>query len=573
MKKMPMASATEQLITIDAMTETESASTYTERTTENIKLQTFDYLEFLFYTFNRFDDAVNNDYTFLNPIANTPRYLQTYDDNLMYRFSNTQDISSVIDVTLDSLNDYMNELSQESIESHIDPETGAGTSEIQRNIYKYFLNADTKFLETLAYKIEKYGGAATGDSRTQNNIQNFWIFNSSLNNPEENPFNLIDTQVKYGQEYTYVGYAYVAVIGHKYKYTDFRLTKQTNNYDTDEDGFVDKYCVQFYEPLSLQVRPQVFAISSNPERNPSGAEYSNLSEYNTFAPAQYDISEAPQLAEFYLNIEPCVKIIKIPIFHKTVGVYDNPANKLTSVPFHVINDENKIGFNIIQDNFKEAPFPTALTVSEDILKEKYLNAKDLYSTDYVKQYSESPARYLEIYRMKRKPNSYYDFSQHLVSKIDLRIPDEKYNRVDYIFGDRIKTNEKYYYLFRLISENGMYGHPSTITEAELIDDGGYKYAKFDTLDTSKFNESSYTGKSKTFKKLLQIEPNVNQLLLGSVSADFTKNAGTQIDNITIGPSGDTQIWDKKFKIRLTSKKSGKKTDLNVTFNIRERDFS
>jgi len=35
-------------------------------------------------------------------------------------------------------------------------------------------------------------------------------------------------------------------------------------------------------------------------------------------------------------------------------------------------------------------------------------------------------------------------------------------------------------------------------------------------------------------------------------------------NVDIGTAADL-IWDKTFKIRLTSKKTGKKIDLNVTY--------
>ena len=67
--------------------------------------------------------------------------------------------------------------------------------------------------ETLAFRIEKVGGAPTGDDRTQNVIQNFYVFNSA----EAGDMNILDTQVKYGELYTYNIYAYVLVKGYRYQ--------------------------------------------------------------------------------------------------------------------------------------------------------------------------------------------------------------------------------------------------------------------------------------------------------------------------------------------------------------------
>ena len=195
----------------------------------------------------------------------------------------------------------------------------------------------------------------------------------------------------------------------------------------------------------------------------------------------------------------------------------------------------------------------------------------------MESYSESPSRYIEVYRSSKKPTSYRDFKNSLVSKIDLRIPNELYNRTDYNLFDKIIPNKKYYYLIRTVTENGTPGHCSTIIEAELVSDGGYKYANFNTVDTIDFMPSDLTAKTISFKKLFQIEPNINQLFLDTSAADFAKNANTQIQNVRLGRTSAAMVggrlFDKKFKIRLTSKKTGKKTDLNLTFNIQEKDFS
>ena len=48
---------------------------------------------------------------------------------------------------------------------------------------------------------------------------------------------------------------------------------------------------------------------------------------------------------------------------------------------------------------------------------------------------------------------------------------------------------------------------------------------------------------------------------------WSNKASDEIDNVEVGMSGLEKIWDKKFKIRLTSKKTGKKIDLNITYKL------
>ena len=549
---------------------------------QDVKLFGFNWLDFMVYTLNNSSEAINDDYIFLGP--HDGENISTYGDDLIYRYSKSSDALGVLDSTVDSLQSYFRRVMPDFIENEItidDPDTYTDT---QAELYNMFLAPQLNFVECLAYQIDKTGGSPVGENNTKKKLQTWWIWNSSdyLDVTEEDkviPRNITisDSQVKYGQPYTYTCYGYFAVLSHKYKYSDFRLTKQTNSYKGDAASEtlseqVDRFCVQFYEPLSKVIVPQVFAISAIEENQPQPYMYSNLSEYNTFAPSQFDISKSPQLADFYLNVEPCIKIFKVPLYQKTTAVYDNPGNKITAVPFHVINDENKIGFNISQDNFKPTQYPVCLDAPEVMQRDAYLHSKDLYLTDEIKYYSQSPARYLEIYRMKNKPSSYFDFGGNLVSTIDLRLKDEKYNRTEITFSDKINPNEKYYYMFRYVTENFMPGHVSTIYEAQLVNDGGYTYALFDTVNTSDFKNSPYATKTDSFKKLLQIEPNMSQMELQTEGVDFTLRAKDQLDEVNIG-SADNKIWDKTFKVRLTSKKSGKKTDLNVKFRLQTKDFS
>ena len=76
--------------------------------------------------------------------------------------------------------------------------------------------------EVIAYRVDKIGGPPTGDSSTTGVLQTYWFFNST--NMWEN-FDFYDSQVKYGQEYTYKVYEYRIVQGIKYRYSNLQISR------------------------------------------------------------------------------------------------------------------------------------------------------------------------------------------------------------------------------------------------------------------------------------------------------------------------------------------------------------
>ena len=156
--------------------------------------------------------------------------------------------------------------------------------------------------------------------------------------------------------------------------------------------------------------------------------------------------------------------------------------------------------------------------------------------------------------------------------IDLQIEDTSYAYSDTFYKAKIPTNRKFYYVFRFVSENLVPGHMSQVLQCELIDDGDYIYSKFDVLADQLGEEPVFTEPSKTLKKIFQIEPNISQVALNTSNVDYNKIAQDEINNLTIGdPSLEELIWGERFKIRLTSKKTGKQLDLNIQFELKDED--
>jgi hypothetical protein len=564
-----------------------------------------DFVELLSEVYNQPSAALNPDnYTFIGSAIE--EYLTTMGDSGVFRYADSQNIISTLDLIA---------LMSEQILSVLNP-TGITTDSINETLLTNVLQPKLRYNEILAYRIEKIGGIQQGDETTSNVIQDIWIYADDTGQVHAPPYRWVDNQVKYGQNYTYNISAYVFVIGFKYKYSDFRLTKQTAILGGTGDD-PDLYCMQFYDASSQEYTDQLFSHTitteatadeyfrataarahsteamtsatlgdADTERTEASIEslgvealgdirwksIAPLSIRNEFSTDEQGLSRYPQLADLYYHIEPCVKLVEIPIYSKTLKVTDHPASDITAAPFQFIDSSQRIGFETKYQSYQENRYPSTISTADRNLQSEYLHAMDLSTSDMIINKSLSPPRYLEVYRAEKKPTALSDFEGKRIKTIDLKIPESDMTHADAIVVQKIATNKKYYYILRFLNENKMPGHLSQIIEAELVDDGGYIYSSFNILSEEEFDQDVYSKPSINFKKLLQLQPNLRQLELDTTNADFSRAATAEKDKVQVGAhTGAGSIWDQTFKLRLTSKKTGKKADLNVTFKIKQED--
>ena len=594
------------------LTDAADYGTHTQRTVIQRKYRTLDLTKMLQMMYNNPDEALNDNYTFVGPPD--PSYQSTYKDNKLYRYYDNKNLIGGLDIIYEKLRKVY-DLPQDARDwdatmggatagtyghEWMAPETTT-TLENTRDILNFIFNPNLCHAETIAYRIEKTGGSSSGDYSTPEVLQEYWIFNSA-HAPAD--LSIYDTQVKYGKNYTYRVYAYVAVVGKRYMYSDFRVTKQIGQLDSGPDGGGDGahdlapvapdgdpeyYCVQFYEPISGEYADQLFNLGKDNWTvgeldtpiylNYDGqthstlrgsTETSALSQRNEFASDQVDLTESPHLADFHLNIEPCVKLVEIPLFKKKLKVLDSPANDMVTIPFQYMDASKQIGFNMRYENFNHRrPYPVSLAKADIRNSTDYQYSRNLIPGSDIIESAKAPQRYIEVYRTDTRPTSFSDFRNKLVDTIDLQIEDSNYNFSDTFYRTKIPTNKKYYFVFRFVTENLVPGHMSQILQCELLDDGDYIYSKFEVLADQLSAEETLKKTSKTCKKMFQIEPNISQTALNTTSVNFLNTATTEIENLNIGESDTELIWDQTFKVRLTSKKTSKQIDFNITFKLQD----
>lgn len=487
-----------------------------------------------------------------------------------------------------------------------------------------FYPCRSKEYEIIAYRVEKTGGPGTGDSSTREVLQNFWFWNSagSLDGDEteEWPFRFIDSQVRYGEEYTYKVYAYYLVSGVKYETSNFQLSRIIGPvydrdfnpspeggekiYDYDEER-IKAYCIEMYNPDTGDTVDDLLELAAygpaarayetgttaygSDDVAPIDPDYASLLEtlqISSYASdgqriavsraSTYESGESayniapPYMANFVVTTQPSFKVIEVPIERKAFKISDNPPNVVNAVPGYARDNSNKIIFELQYQVFNPTTYPVSITTQDIVDKVSYVTGKDVTFFNHVQHSSISRLSAVEVYRLSKLPAYFSDFEGALHDKVDFKIKDSNAHYTTCVYSDIIKSNTKYYYLFRAINDNSVTGYIDNVLQVELVNDGGYKYPIFKTLydtDIEEMREENSPGKAaKEVKNLIELIPSYSHTVIDDSSATYANPITTEYQNIKIGQTGSDSIWGKTFKLRLTSKKTGKKIDLNITYN-------
>lgn len=316
----------------------------------------------------------------------------------------------------------------------------------------------------------------------------------------------IDTQIKYGRKYIYKTKVLIGIFGSSYSYVDLNI---------DED---------LYE-------------------------------------ARVDVRVTPSFQILELDIDyDEVAFIDTPMFQPHVSVYGR-------------GDKPVVNFLFQPRNFEIYDFGSADSPPIGNITEADQNIADLYDLSKDKRLSHKYFKgQYEIFRLTSPPTSLQSFEDAFLSSVDELIPAGNLDEnnlpivpidVDYAkFSDNIVPNRKYYYAFRSITHNGTPSQLSKILEIELLrDSDDYKIVS----KPYNFPKNKDHSTSKNAKRIIRIMPNIDRFLFPEGDYD---DDNWELDNGSL-VSHQTNTNNKSFKIRVTSKHTGKRIDLNITFRLRK----
>lgn len=395
--------------------------------------------------------------------------------------------------------------------------------------YDEILKGKSAYNEILLYRVAKHKITDQGTTNPVP-IQNFWISNSE----EIDRIKYYDTQVKYKKKYKYLIYAYTVVVGTEYEYSDLAYNQPKN---TDFDQQLNN-CEAY---LNVVCTPAIRLFQV---------------PYYGFAPQEDD----------YVTLTP---------------QDDPPTPPIPQfLPVGGSKRKMKIFINGGVDEFEA--FPTMIQNSDASIYESIRKTQKKNSNEKLRFQSDDPAAKFQVFRINpdagtgetKRPVSYQDFADALHVTLN-----ENFSAPSSAFVDDLQPEKKYYYCFRSLDNHGNISPPTKVYEVIIKTSGDDSALGYPIIKVVDFEEENTTKQAtKAFRKYLYLRANDGQVFIPKIEGEdnFTaaKKKPTQIGTLqqhlfvpkSVADGDKNTNTLKRFKIRLTSKKSGKKIDINVGFN-------
>ena len=295
--------------------------------------------------------------------------------------------------------------------------------------------------------------------------------------------------------------------------------------------------------------------------------------------------DGPSAIVEYTNKAHAVAAL-LPYWEADAVIADKPPvpPDVVFVPFLGISDKILVLLDANIGDLNLAPVMITDSDTNFLVEEMYSQHQVSVPADQVREFvrktpltlnykSDDPVRAYQIFRLSEKPTSYSDFntSTNPIAKISTLLAPNK-RAVPGTFIDSIQPNTKYYYCVRGVDVHGNISNPTEVFVIEMVDNNGQIFYTKKVL-----NMGAPPAKiCKVYgQRFIGIEPSPRQLIFNREAFNNSNDVQNRPENIQINdlpPSnvlgnlseGVESVWGKKFKVRVTSAKTGKKFDLNIT---------
>ena len=388
--------------------------------------------------------------------------------------------------------------------------SAANLGRVTRTLEQIF-NGANAHTETLLYVVRKKASPqATGS------LQTFYI------SPEFNtdfPSVYIDAQVKYGKEYYYEIDRVALVFGNKYEY--IRATPGA-------------------APTSLE-NPPAGGWSASPYNwNTAKVKYSNVPSVKALL-LPYTNGPIEAILEDRPPVPPEISFYPYKgINNKLKILLNSSTGKMSAPPVSILESDQAYFLNLYHSQTGDFSITTY-----DALKAQGVKL-DFRSDDPVDAY--------ELFRLDTAPQSYQSFAGS-------EIPIDPVNGIPGAYEDTIIPNTKHYYCARSLDIHGNRSNPTHIYEIEIVDNNGQIFVKQRVFSYDPPKEDFV----KEGRRFIYIEPSFANVVLDPANIPASPSLAVPPPNSLLGSTSVDTVWGKEFKVRITSTKTGRKVDLNLTF--------
>lgn len=280
-----------------------------------------------------------------------------------------------------------------------------------------------------------------------------------------------------------------------------------------------------------------------------GTQYS----YNTFNPID------STTVNIGVGAMPTIKLFEVPLTTSTdLLILDNPPMAPESSIVSYKNISNRVLINMNGSTGDRVMTPVVIeptdkeTFDELRFSQQREDGKLRFKSD------DAPASF-QVFRTTTRPLSYEDFGGARVKMISTNG-----TATSAAIEDDISPDVKYYYTLRAVDVHGHVSNPSPVYELEMKSTAGPPYMVINVVD---FQEEVKKNKVplKSMRRYVQIIPTTTQGLLNVEESGLIDATSAEDSNSIYLGVADEKLWGKSFRFRFTSKKTGRKIDLDVNF--------